>query len=139
MSDRIKYPRTPHLPWSPGITDDDKIIKSLDNFIGQRVIVTEKMDGENTSFSNDYIHARSLDSKHHHSRDWVKNFWSQFKNEIPEGFRVCGENLYAKHSIHYKNLPSYFMGFLVCNEDECLSWKQSLYWFKKLNIVPVKT
>lgn len=137
MTEHVKYPRTLHLPWSPGATDDDKIMDNLNYFIGKRVIVTEKMDGECTTMYNDHIHARSLDSKHHYTRDWVKNFWSQIKNDIPEGFRICGENLYAKHSIHYKNLPSYFMGFSVWNGDECLSWKQSLYWFKKLNIVPV--
>lgn len=42
-----KYPRTLHLPGSPGMTDDDKVIKSLAGFEGEEVVVTAKMDGEN--------------------------------------------------------------------------------------------
>ena len=126
-----------HLPWSEGITDDDKVIESLSEFIGKRVIVTEKMDGENTSMYRDHIHARSIDSKNHDTRNWVKNFWSHIKNDIMEELRVCGENVYAKHSIHYKNLPSYFMGISVWNGDVCLTWDATLFWFTHLKIVPV--
>ena len=58
-----KYPRTFHLPWSPGVASDDKVIESLDAFVGREVVVTEKMDGENSSlYSNGHIHARSMDS-----------------------------------------------------------------------------
>ena len=61
--DRIKYPRTPHFPWSPGATDDDKILQDLSVFDKQPVVITEKMDGENTTiYADGYIHARSLDS-----------------------------------------------------------------------------
>ena len=67
-----KYPRTFHLPWSPGCTSDDKVLKSVDHFVGKRVIVTEKMDGENTTISKNKIYARSIDSKDHESRHWVK-------------------------------------------------------------------
>lgn len=138
MSEKVKYPRTSHLPWSQGITDDDRMIESLDNFKGQRVIVTEKMDGENTTLYNDYIHARSIDGRNHYTRDWVKQFHGQIKSNIPEDFRICGENLYAKHSIHYKNLESYFMGFSVWNkENVCLSWDETIDYFKLLNITPV--
>lgn len=42
-----KYPRTPHFSWSEGMTNDDKMLKSLDNFIGKRVICSVKFDGEN--------------------------------------------------------------------------------------------
>lgn len=69
----VKYSRTHHLPWSPGLTDDDRVMPSLDAFIGQRVIVTEKMDGENTSMYRDNIHARSLDGRNHSSRNSVLN------------------------------------------------------------------
>lgn len=41
-----KYPRTPHLPWSGTIADDDKRLETVRNFIGREVVVTEKLDGE---------------------------------------------------------------------------------------------
>lgn len=43
---RIKYPRTYHLPTSPGVTDDDRVLESYAGFEGQEIVVTEKMDGE---------------------------------------------------------------------------------------------
>lgn len=134
----IKYPRTHHAPWSENVNSDDRIIGSLDQFEMNRVIVTEKMDGENTSLYSNYIHARSIDSKNHESRNWVKGFWSRISADIPEGWRVCGENVYAKHSIHYSDLPSYFMGFSIWNKENiCLSWDETMEWFRLIDIVPV--
>lgn len=134
----VKYPRTYHLPWSPGMNDDDRMMKDLSAFEGQRVVVTEKMDGENTTGYRDYIHARSVDGRSHSSQDWVKQFWSQRMYELPEGWRLCGENLYAKHSIPYDQLPSFFMGFSIWDERmTCLSWDETLEWFELLDIVPV--
>ncbi len=127
----VKYPRTYHVPWSEGIPVDDKIVDSMASFIGKRVIVTEKMDGENTTMYHDHIHARSVDSKNHWSRNWIKAQWSQIRGDIPEYFRICGENLYATHSIKYHTLPSYFMGFSIWDgHNQCLSWDDTLEWFE---------
>ena len=134
----VKYPRTHHVPWSPSVPADDRIVENMDRFEGQRVIVTEKMDGENTSMYTDHIHARSIDGRSHPSRDWVKNFWAQIMGHIPYGWRVCGENLYAEHSIKYDSLPTYFMGFSIWNDmNVCLSWNETLEWFELLGIEPV--
>lgn len=136
----VKYPRTYHLPWSPGMQDDDRMMPSLENFQGKRVIVTEKLDGENTSMYRDAFHARSLDSRHHYSRDWVKQFWSTIAHDIPDGWRICGENMYAEHSISYDNLETYFYGFSVWDDKNvCQSWDNTLEWFNLLGIknVPV--
>lgn len=134
----VKFPRTHHFPWSQGVSDDDRVLTSMDAFIGQRVIFTVKKDGENTSMYSDYIHARSVDGRGHPSRSWVKQFWSSIRADIPPGWRICGENLYAKHSIHYQDLPSYFMGFSIWNERNiCLSWDETLEWFELLGITPV--
>jgi hypothetical protein len=104
------------------------------------VVVTKKMDGENTTMYSDHIHARSLDSLHHPSRNWVKNFHNQIGYLIPEHWRVCVENLYAKHSIGYDDLPSYALGFSVWNErNVCLNWDETLEWFELLGITPVET
>lgn len=135
-----KYPRTHHLPWSASVSSDDRLLDSLDAFRGQRVIATVKMDGENTSLYADHIHARSLDGRSHPSRDWAKNFWASIRSDIPEGWRVCAENLFAEHSISYSDLPSYLMGFSVWNEQNiCLSWDDTLQWLELFGIpsVPV--
>lgn len=135
---RKKYPRTLHLPFSEGINSDDKVLKDTSIFHGQRVIVTEKMDGENSTLYNDYFHARSLDSAHHPSRSWLKSFHSNISYLIKENERVCGENLFAKHSIEYENLESYFYGFSIWENDICLDWDATIIRFKELGITPVK-
>lgn len=140
FSDWVKYPRTHHLPWSQGLHSDDRLLESLEAFEGKRVIVTEKMDGENTSMYCDYLHARSVDGRGHPSRDWVKQFWARICYDIPKGWRVCGENLYAKHSISYDALPTYFMGFSIWNErNVCLGWDETLEFFELLGITAVPT
>lgn len=135
---RIKYPSTLHLPWSPGRAGEDKVLDSTAHFKGQQVVVTVKMDGENTTMYRDGVHARSVDSRHHVSRAWVKSFQAQLGHLVPEGFRVCGENLYARHSIAYTDLPSYFLGFSIWNGAVCFSWDDTLSWFDRLGILAVE-
>lgn len=132
-----KYPRTPHLPWSLGKTTDDKTLLNCDHFQNSEIVVTIKMDGENTSMYRDFIHARSLSYSRHESRSWVKQFWETIRDDIPPNFRICGENMYAKHSIFYSNLKSYFYAFSVWNLDYCLDWNETLEWLELLNITPV--
>ncbi len=135
MKNRFKYPRTPHLPWSPGFTGDDLRYVDVEVFKDKEVVVTEKLDGENTSLYRDHCHARSLDSKHHPSRDWVKQFHGRIRHDIPAGWRVCGENVFAQHSIAYNELESYFYGFSIWNDENCcLSWDDTLEWFAMLGI-----
>lgn len=119
---RFKYPRTMHAPFSPGVQSDDKVIRTTDQFNGRRVILTEKMDGENTTMYRDGIHARSIDSAHHPSRDWVKRIWAEISWMIPEGERICGENMYATHSVHYEELESYFYVFSIWTGTKCHAW-----------------
>jgi len=134
----IKYPRTFHLPSSRGRTSDDKVLKNIDHLLGQEVIITEKMDGENTTMYRDGFHARSIDSRHHPSRDWVAKFHGTIKHDIPEGWRICGENCYARHSIAYNTLKSYFLGFGIWDEDnQCLGWDDTLQFFELIGITPV--
>jgi len=50
----------------------------------------------------------------------------------------CGEYLYARHSIAYEDLPSYFLGFSAWNErNEALGWDDTLDFFELLGIHPV--
>lgn len=124
---KIKYPRTPHLPWSPGASSDDIHHKHSDHFVGKQVIITEKMDGENTTLYRNAIHARSLDSRYHTSRAWVKALQARIGYQIPENWRICGENLFAQHSIAYQTLESYFLAFSIWNaQNMCLAWDETI-------------
>ena len=138
-NDRKKYPRTCHLPYSLSVSEDDIQNLTDEHFYGKQVVVTEKLDGENTTMYNDHIHARSIDSKNHSSRNWVKSYWNSIKESIPNGFRVCGENLFAKHSIFYNQLTTYFYVFGIYDGDVCLSWDEIKEYCSLLDLqhVPV--
>lgn len=145
FTNRVKYPRTFHLPWSPGMNRDDRMMGDVSVFEGQKVMICEKLDGENTNWYNDYMHARSIDTDSHPSRSWVKNLWAQKAYNIPNGWRVCGENMYAKHAIHYTNakgnaLDTYFYMFSIWDDrNVCLSWRETKEWAELLDLtlVPV--
>lgn len=142
MEDKyIKYPKTFHFSWSkPDPHGNDRVHTNTDHFVGKEVVVTEKLDGENTSMYVDKIHARSIDSSHHPSRTWVKALHASVRRNIPDGYRICGENLQAKHAILYDGLPSYFFVFGVYNnENRCLSWDDTVEFATALGLhtVPV--
>lgn len=139
FTSRIKYPRTPHLPWSPGLNDQECELTSFDEFEkADQVIVSIKMDGENTTMYSDYIHARSTECNPHLSRNWVKALHGSIAHNIPAGWRLCGENLYAKHSIKYNNLESYFQVFSVWNDkNQSLSWEETKEWCALLDLKTV--
>lgn len=103
-------------------------MKDLSFLNSLEIVVTEKMDGENTSMHSDRIHARSENSAHHPSRSIVKALHSQIRNIIPENIQIFGENLYAKHSIEYDNLSDFFMTFMFLNKDTntVASWDDTL-------------
>lgn len=135
-----KYPRTWHMPWSPGATRDDRVLGNMDHFADKPIVVTEKMDGENTNLYRNHIHARSLSSGDHPSRSWVKGLWGSVRHNIPEGWRVVGENLFARHSIAYDRLDSYFLVFSIwTKENVCLDWEATVEWCELLGLhhVPV--
>ncbi|MGW1176295.1 RNA ligase family protein [Kitasatospora sp. NPDC002543] len=154
---RVHYPRTPHLPWSPGASADDVRTGDLSGLAGAEVVVTEKLDGENTTLYRDGLHARSLDSAHHPSRAWVKGLQGRIAPRIPAGLRICGENLFARHSIPYTDLESWFYGFSVWTgatratggssgpagpggtggpdgRDCCLDWDDTVRFLRRLGI-----
>jgi hypothetical protein len=103
----------------------------MEDLIGSEVVVTLKMDGENTTLYPDgYLHARSIDSVSNWTRDIAKKIHSQIAHDIPTGHRLCCENVYAKHSIHYPDgyLEGYLYLLSVWNDDTCLSYDDTLMY-----------
>lgn len=123
FSPYVKYPRTYHLPWSTLGKDDRK--QKGGELDGKTVVGTLKLDGENTTMYKDYIHARSLDSDSHPTRNWVKGLWAQISYLLDDNMRLCGENLYAVHTMRYEDLKSYFYMFSMWTDLTCLSWKET--------------
>lgn len=139
MENQYKYPRSHHLPFSLGLQNDDKRMSNEHCFNGKDIVVTVKMDGENTTLYRDGLHARSLDSGHHPSRTIVKQLHGNVKHLIPEGWRICGENLQCKKSIHYTDLESFFYVFSVWNQkNEALSYLDTKQFCKDLGLTHVE-
>lgn len=125
----MKYPRTYHLPYSPGATKDDK--KLQDNwfswFMGEEIVITEKLDGENIHMNQKDCYARS-DGAPTRS-PWSKNIWDpndglywRIKSLIGSNETLFGENLYGEHSIHYNKLKEYFHLFALSTDSFWESW-----------------
>ena len=131
----VKYPRTYHAPWSPDVSKDDRIHSSMLQFLDRPLVFTIKFDGENANLYHDHYHARSMSSGPHESRDWLKAFHAKIAHEIPDNWRLCGENLYASHSISYKHLKSYFYLISIWDEtNTALNWEDTLGYADILNL-----
>lgn len=120
-----KYPRTYHLPWSPGCSDDDKILDSVNHLLGKQIVITEKVDGGNCALTQQGVFARTHGSiAKHPAFDPIKTLWASIRFEIPETYSIFGEAAYAKHSIAYNALPGLFLTFNIRDDSTSrwLSW-----------------
>jgi len=139
-----KWPRTYHLPFSPGLQNDDRRLPDPSIFHGRRVIATEKFDGEGATMTRERTYPRSPDGRYHPSRDMMKAYHATKAAMIPVDWRISGEYMYARHSIEYTHrngnpLPSWFIGFGVWNSDNILlGWDETLEIFEMLDIEPAR-
>jgi hypothetical protein len=139
FSPYVKYPRTPHLPWSPGFDPQDQVLGDAEHFEGQEVIASEKLDGESATFYKDYIHARSLESTYHATRTMVRAIQAKVGHQLPEGWRIVGENIQGEHAIKYEDCPAFFVISIWDQENNCLSWEETKEYAEMLELpcVPV--
>lgn len=139
QTQRFKYPRTLHLPWSPGLTGDDKVQHDLSALTdAEEVVMTLKQDGEATTIYQDgHSHARSVTSSPHPSRDHIRALAALVGPQLPYGWRVCGENMWAVHSIEYTELPAHFLVYSIWEQDRCLSWDETVEWAELLDLTTV--
>jgi hypothetical protein len=120
-----KYPRTYHIPTSPGSTSDDRFLDSVDQFLNNEIVITEKLDGSNTSITKDGVYGRS-------HADFTRNSWDQkswelwnfINTDLSDGVYLFGEGMYGIHSIEYSDLESYFYLFGVRDNGVWLSWDE---------------
>lgn len=126
----IKYPRTFHLPYSLGATSDDKRLSGnwFDAYAGREIVITEKLDGENTALTRNDCFARSHSVATRSA--WTQNLWGsngliwKIKDLIGVEESIYGENLYGVHSIYYDRLPCYWFMFAANNGEYWYSWNE---------------
>lgn len=121
-----KYPRTYHIPSSEGTTSDDKISNNIDSLLNVNIVITEKLDGSNTSITKNGVYGRShVDFS---SNPWDKKsweIWKKIKDDLDDNTYIFGEGMYGIHSIEYSNLKSYFYIFGIKERDLWLSWDET--------------
>ena len=96
----VRYPRTPYWPWSPAIGRGDDVHANPDRFVGEDVVVTEKLDGGNTLLHAGKVYARSVSAPS--GGKWmamVKKHHAWKVNE-PDVY-LYGEDIYGVHSVTY--------------------------------------
>ena len=121
-----KYGRTYHLPYSPGSTNDDRISDSAETLLGVDIVISEKLDGENTGMVDAGVFARS------HAA-FTTSGWSRevrqlhkyiVEGNLGEDVFLFGENMEGIHSIEYSNLTSYFYIFGVRDNNIWIPWEK---------------
>jgi hypothetical protein len=127
----IKYPRTPHLFGSAG-TDDDKHLNETDSaalLADESLIVEEKIDGTNVGihFTPDgemvlqcrgHLIAEGMHPQYDLFKQWTAAKRFVLQERLEDRFILFGEWMYARHSIHYRQLPHYFFEFDIFDKQE---------------------
>jgi len=120
-----KYPKTLHLPWSKGLLNDDRMSKDISGLIGISIVITEKLDGSNTAFTNKHVYGRSHVAPTENEWDAkVRELHSILKHSISEDLYIFGEAMSAIHSIEYTNLTSHFYMFGARYQGTWSSWEE---------------
>ncbi len=121
-----KYNRTYHLPWSPGSTNDDRISNNVESLLGIEIVITEKLDGENTGMKDEGVYARShaAFTTSAWSREVRQLHKMKVEGQLGEDVFLFGENMEGIHSIEYTNLDSYFYIFGVRDSGVWIPWYQ---------------
>lgn len=111
-----KYPSTRHLLplyWQSerGTAEqrtgrDDTGHTDVESFLDIPLVATVKLDGSNAMLvkdSEEPVRARNGRDANHESFDYLKQeYWDRnVYDKLPSHLQVFGENMYAKHSIHY--------------------------------------
>lgn len=139
MSQSRKYGRTFHYPFSPGTTSDDRINHDYWNDINsiEKVVHTEKLDGENTCLNQYGVFARSHAAPTRHPwAGYLKEKWQLIQNDLGD-LEIFGENIYAIHSIEYLEIESHFYVFGIRLLDKWLSWEEVQFYSSLLDFPTV--
>lgn len=126
-----KYPKTPHLPFSPGVQPDDIVCSNLNPshpLLTQEVVITEKLDGGNCSLLQSKVYARTTASEATHpSFGVIKELAAGISVLLPADIQVFGENMFAVHSIEYDDLDAFFYVFGALDQSGIiLSWDSTV-------------
>lgn len=134
-----KYSRTYHFPFSPGTTSDDRIQHEYWKHLSAipQLVHTEKLDGENNCLSRYGVFARSHVAPT--ASPWtesIRRYWQSIQHDLGN-LEIFLENVYAVHSIAYRNLDHHFYVFAIREHDRWLSWDETCFYAAMLDLPTV--
>ena len=95
-----KYPRTPYWLWSPALGRGDDVHSRPQRFVGEAVVVTEKLDGGNTLLHAGEAYGRSVSAPSEGKWMAMVRKHHAWKVRGPDVY-LYGEDIYGVHSIAY--------------------------------------
>ncbi|VGO17501.1 hypothetical protein PDESU_06097 [Pontiella desulfatans] len=127
-----KFPSTPHLTTLEGVVvRGDKVLSKAeqDDFLLNKLIVEEKVDGANLGISFDSEGGLLCQNRGAYLTfpavgQWKKlEQWLQPKLDLlfeilTDRYILFGEWCWAQHSVHYNHLPDWFLGFDLYDKHE---------------------
>lgn len=126
----LKYPKTYHLEGSAGFDTKHKNCYPLNVLDGKYIVIEEKIDGANSAISFDSNGQLFLQSRGHYLnggprerffslfKQWANRWRNDLWNLLSDRYVVYGEYTFAKHTIFYNRLPSYFLEFDIFDKKD---------------------
>lgn len=127
----VKFPRTRHIFDAGGGVGRDDLVMAKDEarvWYESTVSVEEKVDGSNLGISITPDHKLLFQNRSHYVNTETQAQWRQLESwaEKHPGLHqvltpdriLFGEWLYARHSIHYTNLPDLFLAFDIYDKKK---------------------
>jgi len=123
------YPRTQHIEGSNDQIGDDLEKVPFEQLKGKHLVVEEKVDGQQSAISFSSDGELLLQSRGHYLtggygerhfsllKQMASAHRSILESILYDRYVMYGEWLYAKHTIFYNKLESYFMEFDVFDKD----------------------
>ena len=137
----LKYPSTPYWPWSPSIGRGDDVHANPDRFVGEDLVVTEKLDGGNTLLHAGKVYSRSVSAPS--EAKWMAMVKKYHAWKVTEpNIWLYGEDIYGVHSIEYEPVAEQatFHAFALRHGDGAFSAFAELEDYaaqREIPIVPV--
>ena len=138
MDTPLKYPRTPYWPHSPAVDADSERLADPSRFVGDPVVVTEKLDGGCTLLHQRAVYARSVDMPSNAKWMAMVKKHHAWKVTEPDVF-LYGEDIYGVHSIEYEPVPENetFYAFGLREDDDRFASFGDLNDFARKRGIPV--
>lgn len=136
MNDFFRYPHIPHIAWlGHGLPRDDKLMSpdEVAMLLNSAVTIEEKLDGANLGISlgpdgslraqnrGAYL-SQPFTGQFARLGAWLTEHQDRLLDAISESHILFGEWCTARHSIHYSDLPDWWLLFDVYDGKEKKFW-----------------